>query len=129
MSNPTVLVIDDEVEIAEFVADVIEMMDLTVTFVSDSVELDAVPLDDVRLIVMDLIMPGTSGISLLDRFANLTGAPEIIFMSGETASVLEAAGQRASELGLSVVGTLAKPFFAADLEFMVLESQLLRARL
>ena len=125
MSGAVVLVLDDEAEIAEFVADVVDMSDLPVTFISDCDQLETALVDSVQLLIMDLLMPKCSGVELIERVAQARSSLQLILMSGETYDFIEEAHIKASEMGLSVVGVLQKPFFAADLEALLEKSSLL----
>jgi CheY-like chemotaxis protein len=115
----TALVIDDEPEIAEFVADVLELCDFDVVHVSDSEAVHRCDPADFTMVVLDLVMPGEDGVALLPHFANTTHPPDLILMSGEVVGTLEEAQTKAEALGLKVRGFLRKPFFAADLEALI----------
>lgn len=115
----TALVIDDEPEIAEFVADVLELCDFEVEFLSDADAANRCDPARFSLLVLDLVMPGQDGVALLPHFAGTAQPPELILMSGEVVGIIEEAQSTAEELGLSVRGFLRKPFFAADLESLI----------
>lgn len=115
----TALVVDDEPEIAEFVADVLELCDFEVAFVSEADAVYRCDPTQFSLIVLDLIMPGEDGVTLLPHFAGTEQPPELILMSGEVVGIIEEAQAAAEQLGLSVRGFLRKPFFAADLESLI----------
>ena len=122
MSNYQVLVLDDEREIAEFVADVVELADISVCYISAFSALSEALHTDLKLIVLDLIMPERSGTEILQFLAQRMVEVELILMSGETTDFIEEARQQADELGLKVVGILQKPFFATDLEAVLQNS-------
>lgn len=119
-----VLVIDDEIEIAEFVADVVELSDYRVRHVSNPAEFVNALVTGLKLVVLDLLMPRVSGPELFAAIAALTPQPEVILMSGETVVQIDEATVLAQAKGLTVIGTLSKPFFAADLESLLLKSRL-----
>ena len=120
MSNDaSVLIVDDEAEIAEFVADVFEMNGITATYISDPDLLERHLGVHTKLIVLDLLMPKANGIQLLARIAERANSPSVLLMSGETSNVIEQARLRAIDLDITVAGTLNKPFFADDLEALI----------
>jgi EAL domain-containing protein (putative c-di-GMP-specific phosphodiesterase class I) len=61
------------------------------------------------VIMLDLNMPGADGIELLRDLAETKSAARILIASGVDAKVLDAAQRIASERGLAMAGTLAKP--------------------
>lgn len=62
------------------------------------------------VVFCDLQMPGKDGIELIRDIAALRQGASMVLMSGEDGSVLHAAGDLATRLGLHVAGTVAKPF-------------------
>jgi DNA-binding response OmpR family regulator len=68
MSKLKLLVVDDEVDFAEFVADVAENMDFDVISTDDPTEVKTLFLQNFNIIVLDLFMPNIDGIKLLRLF-------------------------------------------------------------
>ena len=118
-NHSTVLIIDDEPEIAEFVADVFELNGIAATFISDPDLLESTLASHIRLVVLDLLMPKATGVQLLERIANGNHRPDVILMCGETVGVIEQARLIAIELNITIAGTLNKPFFADELEVLI----------
>lgn len=119
MSDPVVLVLDDEEEIAEFVADVVDMNGISVSYISDSDLLVSALQSSVQLLILDLLMPKHSGIELIEMVAVQKTLPALILMSGETSAFIQEASDHATQLGFNVIGILNKPFFATDLEALL----------
>jgi EAL domain-containing protein (putative c-di-GMP-specific phosphodiesterase class I) len=61
-------------------------------------------------IVLDLIMPHTDGVEVLNELARQGCSAKIVLMSGADRRVLDAARRSSVEQGLEVTGTLSKPF-------------------
>jgi EAL domain-containing protein (putative c-di-GMP-specific phosphodiesterase class I)/FixJ family two-component response regulator len=61
-------------------------------------------------IVLDLIMPHTDGVEILNELAQSDCGAKIILMSGADQRVLAAARRSSIEQGLAVTGVLSKPF-------------------
>jgi two-component system, LuxR family, response regulator FixJ len=79
-------------------------------FSSGEALLDAVEVSQPSYIILDLHMPGISGLKLLERFAATADAPPIIVLSGALDRDTRA---RASEFG--AIALLEKPVSAAAL--------------
>jgi EAL domain-containing protein (putative c-di-GMP-specific phosphodiesterase class I)/ActR/RegA family two-component response regulator len=76
-------------------------------------------------IVLDLIMPQTDGVEILNELAQAGCGAKIILMSGADRRVLAAARRSAIEQGLAVIGVLSKPF-SPDILHSLLDSYGLR---
>lgn len=111
-----ILVIDDELEICELVADTAQAMGLTCTATQDPATfLEAVD-SNISLIILDLMMPFIDGIEMLRLLANYKYQNGIVLMSGVDTRIIELAEQLATARGLSIVGRLKKPFRLSKLE-------------
>lgn len=113
MNGAVVLVVEDEVEIREFVARALRLAGAIVTTASTGEEAlaaarDAAPFD---LIVLDLSLPDISGWDTLDGvrplYPSQQGCPVVIF----SASSDDAGRSRAADLG---VGFISKPVGATE---------------
>mgnify|MGYP001986972444 CR=1 FL=1 len=110
---------DDEVDFAEFVADVAESMDFNVISTDDPTEVETLFLQDLNIIVLDLFMPHIDGIELLRLLSKSKSSASIVLMSGKDKGVLNSAQKIAEEQEINVLGVLQKPFFAKQLEVVL----------
>lgn len=110
---------DDEVDFAEFVADVAENMDFNVISTADPTEVETLFLQDWNIIVLDLFMPHIDGIELLRLLSKSKSSASIVLMSGKDKGVLNSAQKIAEEQEITVLGVLQKPFFAKQLEVVL----------
>ncbi len=115
MTSPRLMVVDDEVDMGEFVCAVAEkegFKAINTDRASDFIEQFH---DDTAVVVLDLFMPDVDGIELIRFLGKRQSKALIILMSGVDMSVLHSARELAVELGLDVIGTLTKPFRRDDL--------------
>jgi len=121
--RPRLLVVDDEPDVCEFVAEVAEMAGYRCVALTDArgfeTELNSAP----AMVVLDLMMPGYDGVELLRAMARAGSQASIVLVSGFDARVLLTAEELGKALGLSVVGRFQKPIRLAELEAL-LRSQL-----
>ncbi|MEQ8397596.1 response regulator [Thalassobaculum sp.] len=114
---PTMLVVDDQEEMAELVCDVAGMVGFkaeAVTSVRDLFKKFEVAMPDV--IVLDLIMPDIDGLELIQKLSRTGSRSKLIIMSGYQSSYLRAAEILADGLGLTTIGVIRKPASISDLE-------------
>lgn len=111
-----VLIIDDEADMSEFVADAASALGYTAISVSDADEFVRAYSTAFDVIILDLFMPKLDGIEII-RFLheNRSGA-SIILMSGKDKSILHSASELAAERNIEVLGVLEKPFTIDQLE-------------
>jgi len=121
MTRVKLLVVDDEIDFAEYVAEVAKDMDFDVTLTDNPAEFALLYSININIIILDLFMPGTDGIELLRFLYENNSNASILFMSGKDKTVLHAAQKLAHEQGMTVLGILQKPFRAEDLEKLLIE--------
>lgn len=119
MNDIKLLVVDDETDFAEFVAEVAMGMGFDVSLTDNSTKFTTLYTPDTNIIILDLFMPGVDGIELLRFLYNNASKASLIFMSGKDQYVLHSAQKLALEQGISVLGILQKPFRAEELEYVL----------
>src|SRR3954454_16065985 len=108
---PSVLVLDDEPRIAEFVARALEENGLTVARATDgSAGLAAVAASSFDLVVLDLLMPGLSGQGVLRHLRHHHPSQRVLVLSA-----LSDVESKVRCLELGAADYLVKPFALAEL--------------
>ena len=110
MTRPRLLLIDDEPQLADFVANAAKMcgFDPVATDRDDEFRkqfLDSQP----GMVALDLGMPGMDGVELLRFLADQQFEGPVLIISGFDRRVLESAFRLGEALGLKMVGPLEKP--------------------
>jgi DNA-binding response OmpR family regulator len=109
MGQPIVLLVEDERSIRELVADVLRDEGYAVVEAQDGVEaihaLDEYSLQacGLALVVMDMMLPGTDGLAVLDYLGELRGDLPVVAMSASRR-------QLAAAVGAGACAVLYKPF-------------------
>lgn len=105
-----VLVIDDEEDICDIIAEMAERRGLEVKTLSDTAHaaetLIAFAPD---FVMLDLMMPGIDGVELLRMLAEHAKGAKLCLMSGSDTRVLNSARRLGSAHGLDVIAALEKP--------------------
>lgn len=106
-----VLILDDDVDVANLMADVVRRAgyDVKVTL-EPTAFFDCVNSWRPNCLILDLIMPTQDGVEVIRRLAGMNSNVRIIVVSGADKRVIAAAARAATEQGLTVAATLAKPF-------------------
>ncbi|NLY93834.1 MAG: response regulator [Myxococcales bacterium] len=104
--SPRVLVVDDNVDLAENVADILECEGFeAVCSTSPEEALRQVSGEDFDCVVLDVRMPGMDGVELLARIRERLPRAGFVFMTAYATDERLNAAQRSG-----VLGVLAKPF-------------------
>lgn len=125
MGRPRLLVIDDEPQLAEFVAQVAQECGFQpILTANDSDFRDEVLNNTPEMVVLDLGMPGMDGVELLRFLAAEDHKAPVLIISGFDRRVLESAFRLGKALGLKMVGPLEKPLRFNELERVLNEMRL-----
>ena len=106
----TILVVDDEPEVLRYVRDVLRAAGYTTLSTGDHRELsDLIRTERPQLVLLDLMLPGTDGVKLMEQVPELADLP-VIFISayGREETVARA-------LGAGAVDYIVKPFSPMEL--------------
>jgi EAL domain-containing protein (putative c-di-GMP-specific phosphodiesterase class I)/FixJ family two-component response regulator len=120
MSQPRLIVIDDEPDLARLIGDIAEQIGFDVEqfnnarLFKDQYFRRAYD-ERADVIVLDLVMPGVDGIEVIRFLSDINCDSQLILVSGFDPGVLHSAQKLATEQGLDVVGSLNKPFRFDDL--------------
>ncbi len=85
VSGRTILVVDDDKDIREFIAEQISKMGQTVYTAScgsEAIKLIEEQIDSLDLLLSDVVMPGMSGVELAKSLADKKPGVKVILMSG-----------------------------------------------
>ncbi len=115
--NRNVVIVDDDIGMAEFVSDATEMLGYVPITVSDGRQcLDLIRKAPPACIIMDIVMPDMDGVELLNQLSEMRSTSPIIVMSGYDGKYLESVSLIAEAHGIEVLGSLMKPFSVDHLE-------------
>ena len=109
------LIVDDEPEVAEVIAEFAGRAGYDVACTSSPQAFDTLYHDGLDVVILDLWMPDVDGIELIRRLAARRSQARLILVSGFDRRVLESARQLAISHGLRVAGALGKPLRLAEL--------------
>lgn len=120
--RPLLVVIDDEPDMADLIASIGEMAGYRTECCLRAADFWNVGPPAQTHVVLDLGMPDMDGIAFLRELAAKGQAPNLILTSGHGERMLEVARRIATERGLTVLGTLPKPFRFDTLRSILLET-------
>jgi EAL domain-containing protein (putative c-di-GMP-specific phosphodiesterase class I) len=112
----TILVVDDDEAIGEYVVAAAEGMGFNCTATTNGTDFVAALNPEVSLILVDLMMPGMDGIEVLRYLGQQQCKAGVVLMSGFDRRVLATAEALAESLDLTMEGCLQKPFRLVELE-------------
>ncbi|NIY74626.1 EAL domain-containing response regulator [Thalassospira sp. HF15] len=111
-----ILVIDDETDMSEFVADAVTAIGHNAVAVSDADDFVRAYSTAFDVIILDLFMPKLDGIEIIRFLHENRSHASLVLMSGKDKSILHSASELASERNMEVLGVLEKPFTIDQLE-------------
>jgi|SRR5690242_20675757 DNA-binding response OmpR family regulator len=124
MSQPRLLLIDDEPALAEFLATAAQESGYDPVITADDEEFRTSFLaHKPDMVALDLGMPGMDGVELIRFLADADYSAPVLIVSGFDRRVLESAFRLGEALGLTMVGPVEKP-----VRFEVLEDMLSRLK-
>jgi DNA-binding response OmpR family regulator len=124
MSQPRLLLIDDEPTLAEFLASAAEESGFEPVIAERDADFrEAFLAQRPDMVALDLGMPGMDGVELIRFLADQAYAAPVLIVSGFDRRVLESAFRLGEALGLMMVGPIEKP-----VRFEVLEEILSRLK-
>jgi FixJ family two-component response regulator len=110
---PELIIIDDEVQFAEMLADVGEMNGYE-TLIFTEAKNFLQHQKETDIIFLDLTMPDIDGIEVITELSKRQCKAVLVLMSGFDEDLLQTAKQLAQGFGLTVVDTLTKPIKISD---------------
>lgn len=124
MARPRLLLIDDEPQLAAFVASAARLCGFDPISTNDDDTFRAKYRDELpEMVALDLGMPGMDGVELLRFLSDQGFGGPVLIISGFDRRVLESAFRLGEALGLKMVGPLEKPARLDALE-AILKQQL-----
>jgi len=120
MTQPRLLLIDDEPALADFMANAAQSSGFVPVVTSDDAQFRDAFLDErPDMVALDLGMPGMDGVELIRFLADQDYRSPVLIVSGFDRRVLESAFRLGEALGLTMAGPIEKPIRLADLEALL----------
>lgn len=121
MSTNRILIADDEPDYAEIIASIAEEIGFNVTLVHDGSEVvQRVSAVDPDVIVLDLRMPGSDGVEILNSLSTNGCTSQIILISGLGKRTLNSVETVGREKKLNVAGVLGKPMLPEEIQGLLI---------
>jgi len=118
---PTILCVDDDPDVLWALQEYLAAQGYHVITATNGVEAFLqVSRQRPRAVILDLFMPRLGGLGALDRIRRMDASITVIIISG-----VEGAVEMIREAGLSVAGTLAKPFKLAEILGLLVQAGIL----
>lgn len=117
MAQPSLLLIDDEPALADFLANAARECGFHPIITSNDFEFrETFQANRPDMVALDLGMPGMDGVELLRFLAEQAYRSPVLIVSGFDRRVLESAFRLGEALGLNMAGPVEKPVRLDDLE-------------
>ena len=108
------VIVDDEPAFVETLTKMLSGLSYEVAVSTDSSSSSTFDITDDDVVFLDVVMPNTSGLRVLEQLARQQAKCAIVLMSGSV-ELLEEAEKYAESLELNLVGALEKPFRLEDI--------------
>jgi len=120
LSKPTLVIADDEMDIALLVQSRAALQGFEARIVADGKELMRVLSDsEPDVIVLDIVMPNMDGIEVLNGLVARDCQAIIILISGYDGRYIRIANDFGLGRGLNILGALTKPFRLKELDALL----------
>ena len=117
MKKPLLIVLDDEPDITQMIADFAELLEFEVKTSNSSEHfIHLLEAEPANIIISDIVMPDLDGMEIIHELSKRKISSPLVFMSGYDKSYLKTAGVLAKGNRLNLMGTLCKPFAMGELE-------------
>lgn len=114
--SDVVFVVDDDVDMAAFMAEALESNGMVPRIVTGGRELLSILRHETPLtILLDVVMPDMDGIEVIQAIGRTGCQAPVVIVSGSSKQLLTMAEILGSTCGAVVVGTLQKPFSVDEL--------------
>jgi two-component system, LuxR family, response regulator FixJ len=110
-----IVIIDDEPAFVDTLSAMVLSLGYEVTVSPDARSSDTFDLTDDDVVFLDVLMPNSSGLQVLDQLALQKATCPIVLMSGHLER-LDEAEKYAESLDLNLIGALEKPFRLDDVK-------------
>lgn len=117
LHKPCVLIVDDELRVAELISEIVNESGLSVHIVTQFEQVAAaLQKYSPAIVFLDFNLGAHSGMEVLDLMATANSEAHIILMTGMDDSALEPGRRKAKRLQLKLASNLGKPFAIEDVE-------------
>ncbi len=116
MINPiNILSLDDDPRMALDFKRECEALDVNLITCTNDQEFFRYLNGDINVVILDLFLPGTNGVDVLNEISKYSSAAKLILISGGKSEILRSAVEVAKRLNLVVLGSLEKPFIPGSI--------------
>lgn len=119
MARSRLLVVDDDDSVAKLICRIAEKLDFRTEIADGLTAATYCERFDPDVIVLDICMPDIDGFEVLHHLAKYHNKASILILSAQPTALINMAEGMGRELGLRIVGTIAKPFTINGLEDML----------
>lgn len=110
MGKPTLIAVDDQADMADFVREVAELVGYSAQIAESVAEFRNMTTSGFPdAIVLDLVMPETDGIELIRELAERGCRSDLVLLSGFHGRYVDVAARIAEAKGLRIAAALTKP--------------------